>query len=42
MSNQSYIEIAAMPVQRFYNYVKWKADLEDERRKQIAEGMGMK
>jgi len=39
MSNQSYIEVASMPVKRFFNYLKWKTDLEEERRKMMAEGI---
>lgn len=39
MSGQSYLDIIAMPIQRFYNYVKWKVDLEEERKKQMAEQM---
>lgn len=38
MSKQSYSEVMMMPVQRFYNYLKWKSDLEEEKKKMMAEG----
>jgi hypothetical protein len=37
MSKQSYTEIIEMPVKRFYSYLKWKSDLEDEKKKMVAE-----
>jgi len=37
MSKQSYVDIVAMPVQRFYSYLKWKSDLEEEKKKIITE-----
>jgi len=37
MSKQSYIEVIMIPVKRFYNYLKWKSDLENEKQKQINE-----
>jgi len=37
MSKQSYIETIMMPVKRFQDYLKWKSDLEDERKKMIQE-----
>jgi hypothetical protein len=37
MSKQSYEDVISMPVQRFYNYLKWKSDLEDEKKKMLAE-----
>jgi len=37
MSKQSYVEVASMPVKRFFNYLKWKTDLEEERRKMMLE-----
>jgi len=37
MSKQSYPETMEMPVSRFYNYLKWKTDLEEEKRKMILE-----
>lgn len=37
LSGQSYIEVMQMPVQRFYNYLKWKVDLEEEKKKTISE-----
>jgi hypothetical protein len=40
MSHQSYPHVVSMPVQRFYNYLKWKSKLEEERRKAIEEQAG--
>jgi len=37
MSGMSYSEIAAMPLKRFFDYLKWKTDLEDEKRKLVRE-----
>ena len=37
MSKQSYSGVIEMPVQRFYNYLKWKSDLEEEKKKMLAE-----
>lgn len=37
MSKQSYPDVIIMPVQRFYDYLKWKADLEEERKKMLEE-----
>ncbi len=37
LSRQSYIEVVQMPVQRFYDYLKWKTDLEEEKQKRIEE-----
>jgi len=37
MSRQSYIETIMMPVKRFQDYLKWKSELEEERRKMIRE-----
>ena len=42
MSKQSYHEITQMPVKKFYDYLKWKTDLEDEKRKMILEEVGKK
>ncbi len=39
MSKQSYKDIMSMPVQRFYNYLKWKASLEDDKRKMLEENI---
>lgn len=33
----SYNDIMGMPVKRFTDLLKWKVDLEDERRKKIEE-----
>jgi hypothetical protein len=40
MSKQSYKDTVNMPVKRFYNYLKWKANLEDEKQKMITESIG--
>jgi len=37
LSGQSYPETMSMPVQRFYDYLKWKSDLEEEKQKLIKE-----
>lgn len=37
MSKQGYCESVLMPVKRFYNYLKWKTDLEEDRRKMLEE-----
>ena len=37
LSKQSYTETVLMPVKRFYDYLKWKSDLEEERRKIMEE-----
>ena len=40
MSKQSYDETMSMPVKRFYNYLKWKTDLEEEKQKMILDEVG--
>jgi len=35
-SKQSYVEVCNMPIQRLYDYLKWKTDLE-EKKKQLLE-----
>lgn len=40
MSKQSYPEVSKMPVKRFYNYLKWKTDLEEEKQKMILDEVG--
>ena len=37
LSHQPYIDVMAMPVKKFYDYLKWKAELEEEKQKQIDE-----
>jgi len=37
MSGMSYSEVAAMPVKKLFDYLKWKSDLEDEKRKLMKE-----
>lgn len=39
MSKQSYTDTMNMPVQRFFNYLKWKADLEEDRKKFMEDKM---
>jgi len=39
MSKQSYDDVIQMPVQRFYNYLKWKSNLEEEKKKMLAENI---
>jgi len=40
MSKQSYSDVMKMPVKKFYDYLKWKSDLEEEKRKMILEEVG--
>ncbi len=35
MSKQGYQDVVAMPIKRFYNYLKWKTDLEEDKKKMI-------
>ena len=42
MSKQSYEAVMLMPVKRFYNYLKWKSDLEDEKQKMMLEEVSKK
>jgi hypothetical protein len=37
MGKMSYSTIMMMPVKRFQNYLKWKSDFEEEKRKIIDE-----
>ena len=37
MSKQSYESIMNMPLNRLYNYLKWKTDLEEEKSKMLDE-----
>ena len=37
MGKMSYTTIMEMPVKRFNNYLKWKSDFEEEKRKIIDE-----
>jgi len=36
-SKQGYIETVMMPVKKFYDYLKWKTTLEEERQKIMEE-----
>ncbi len=33
MSKQSYKDVIFMPIKKFYDYLKWKSDLEEEKQK---------
>jgi len=37
LSRQSYDQVANMPVKKFYDYMKWKTDLEEDKQKRIEE-----
>jgi len=37
MLHQPYIDVMMMPVKRFYDLLKWKADLEDQKAKLMKE-----
>lgn len=37
MSKQSYQETTLMPIKRFYDYLKWKTELEEEKQKMMQE-----
>lgn len=37
LSKQSYVEVCQMPVNRLYDYLKWKTQLEEEKQKRIEE-----
>jgi hypothetical protein len=37
MSKQGYQDVVDMPIKRFYNYLKWKSDLEEDKKKMIEE-----
>lgn len=37
MSRQSYTDVMKMPLQRLYDYLKWKTNLEEEKQKRIEE-----
>jgi len=37
LSKQGYQDVVDMPIKRFYNYLKWKTDLEDDKKKMIEE-----
>lgn len=39
-SKQSYIDIMQMPILKFYNYLKWKSSLEEEKAKIMKEESG--
>jgi hypothetical protein len=37
LSRQSFVDVANMPIKKFYDYLKWKTDLEEEKQKRIDE-----
>jgi len=37
LMKQNYLDIMLMPVKRFYDLIKWKSDLEEERNKLMKE-----
>jgi len=37
LSKQGYQDVVDMPIKRFYNYLKWKTDLEEDKKKMIEE-----
>lgn len=37
MSKQAYQNVVDMPIKRFYNYLKWKTDLEEDKKKMMEE-----
>lgn len=39
LTKQGYLETIMMPVNRFYNFLKWKAELEREKQKIINENI---
>ncbi len=40
MCKENHMSIMKMPVKRFYDLLKWKGDLEDERAKMMEERRG--
>lgn len=39
LSKQSYTDVCQMPVKRFFDYLKWKSKLEEEKQKKMGEEM---
>lgn len=37
LSRSAYIFVSEMPIKRFYNYLKWKTDLEEDKKKMVNE-----
>ena len=37
LSRQPYVDAVNMPIKKFYDYMKWKTDLEEEKQKRIDE-----
>ena len=35
IGRQQYISVVLMPIKRFYDYMKWKTDLEEEKSRMI-------
>jgi len=38
-SKQSYLDVLSMPVKTFYDYMKWKVDIEEDKAKSLQEEM---
>ncbi len=34
---KAYNNVSEIPIKRFYNYLKWKTDLEDDKKKMVDE-----
>ena len=37
LSKQSYVDVVNMPLKKFYDYMRWKTKLEEEKQKRIDE-----
>ena len=37
LSNQSFPDVVSMPIKKFYDYMKWKTELEEEKQRRIEE-----
>jgi len=42
MCKSAYTSVIEMPIKRFYNYLKWKINLEEDKKKMINEEMTKK
>lgn len=40
MLSMDYFSVMNMPIKRFYDLLKWKSDLEEERQKQLEQEQG--
>ena len=41
LSKQGYDSVAGMPIKAMYDYIKWKADLEEQKAKLIQESTNL-